>query len=163
MTLLGSSHMADEIRVVIAEDHPFFLAGLRAALDTETAVRVVAEATDGLTAYESIQSLRPDVAIVAVGLPKLDGVGLVRKIREERLPVEMIFLTVSDDEELFEAALEWGVKGYLLKDCTSAEVVRCVKAVAAGQHCASPSMTTYLVKKIRRIERFARRLPAPHP
>lgn len=154
--------MSNEIRIVIAEDHHLFRDGLRRALESDKSLHVVAEASDGLAALEHIQSLRPDVAVVDIGMPKMDGMALVRRIRQEKLPVEIVFLTVCNDEEMFEAALEWGVKGYLLKDCTAPEILRCVKAVAAGQHYTSPSMTTYLVEKTRRIERFAGKTTGLH-
>jgi DNA-binding NarL/FixJ family response regulator len=151
--------VTDEIRIVIAEDHPFFREGLKAALATMRTFRVVGEAGDGEAALECIQALEPEIAILDIGLPRKDGVAVVRRIRELRLPVEVVFLTVYDDEDMFEAALELGVKGYLLKDCTADEIVRCVDAVATGQHYAAPAMTTYLVAKTRRIERFAEQVP----
>jgi DNA-binding NarL/FixJ family response regulator len=151
--------VSGEIRIVIGEDHPFFRDGLRAALEQAASCRVVGEATDGVTALALIQSLQPDVAILDIGLPHMDGVMVVRSIRMQRLPVEVVFLTVRDDEEMFEEALNLGVKGYLLKDCTASELVRCVRAVSAGQHCTTPPMTSYLVCRTHRIERFAEKVP----
>jgi DNA-binding NarL/FixJ family response regulator len=151
--------MAADIRIVIAEDHPFFRDGLRRALEAEPGFHVVAEASDGQTALDAIRTLSPQVAILDIGLPVMDGCAVVRTVREERLPVEVAFLTISDDGELFEKALEWDVKGYMLKDCTDVEIVQCVKAVAQGQHYTCPAMTTYLVNKTRRIESFVREAP----
>jgi DNA-binding NarL/FixJ family response regulator len=151
--------MAAEIRIVIAEDHPFFRDGLRRALEAVPGFRVVAEAGDGRTALDVIRALVPQVAVLDVGLPVMDGCAVVRSVREERLPVEVAFLTISDDGELFDKALEWDVKGYMLKDCTDVEIVQCVRAVAQGQHFTCPVMTTYLVNKTRRIESFVRTAP----
>ena len=151
--------MADLIRVVIAEDHPFFRDGLRRALEQDESVRVVGETADGRAALEQIRSLEPTIAILDIGLPGLDGCAVVRQVRADRLPVEIIFLTIADDPDIFDQALEWGVKGYLLKDCTAEEIVRCVHAVARGQHFASSVMTTHLVARTRRVERFAKGLP----
>ena len=151
--------MSDEIRIVIAEDHPFFRDGLRQALAHSRRFTVVAEASDGLTALEHVRSLRPDVAIVDIQLPKLNGVALVRSIRQEQIPVEIVFLTICDDEETFEEALALGVKGYLLKDCTESEVLRCLDAVSARQHYTTPAMTTYLVNKTRGVAQFAEKVP----
>ncbi|MGH9372910.1 MAG: response regulator [Vicinamibacterales bacterium] len=148
--------------IVVAEDHPFLRDGLRCALEKAPSVRLVGEAADGEAALHQIRSLRPDVAILDIGLPKMDGVALVRRIREERLPVEVVFLTICDDEAIFEEALELGVRGYLLKDCTESELLRCIAAVTAGQHYTSPSMTTYMANRIRRTERFARDTPGLH-
>src|SRR5260221_1623124 len=147
--------VGEPTRVVIAEDHPFFRDGLRNALESSDSVNIVAEAGDGVTALEHIRLLRPDVAIVDIGLPKMNGVALVRKVRQEQIPAEIIFLTICDDDEMFEEAIDLDVKGYLLKDCTPEELRRCIAAVSTGQHYTSPSMTTYLVKKMRRVEQFA--------
>ena len=99
---------------------------------------------------------KSDVAILDISLRRMDGIALVRRIREEQIPVEIVFLTICDDKDIFEEALDLGVKGYLLKDCTEAELIRCVMAVASGQHYTAPPMTTFLVDKVRRNERFAR-------
>jgi DNA-binding NarL/FixJ family response regulator len=151
--------MSEPLTVVIAEDHPFFRDGLRHALEQDPTLRVVGECADGRTALEQIRALRPAVAILDIGLPELDGCTVVRQLRAEHLPVEFVFLTIADDPEMFDQALEWGVKGYLLKDCTADEIVRCVHAVARGQHFASPVMMTHLVARTRRVERFARAVP----
>jgi DNA-binding NarL/FixJ family response regulator len=151
--------MAEPIRIVIAEDHPFFRDGLRRALDRCEAFQIVAETADGPAALEQVRSLKPEVAILDIGLPRMNGFAVVRKLREEGIPVAIVFLTVHDDEAMFEAALELDVRGYLLKDCTDAEMVRCISAVAAGQHYTSPSMTTYLVNKTQRVDRFEQQTP----
>ena len=147
--------MSDEIRIVFAEDHPFFRDGLRRALGGEDGFRLVGEAADGPAALELVQSIEPEVAILDIGLPMMNAVSVVRRIRELQLPVEVVFLTVHDEQEMFEEALELGVRGYLLKDCTASELVRCVRAVASGQHYTTPLMTSYLVAKMQRVERFA--------
>jgi DNA-binding NarL/FixJ family response regulator len=151
--------VVEETRIVIAEDHPFFLDGLRRTLENAASLTVVGEASDGPTALAHVRSLTPHVAILDIGLPRMNGFEVVRTIREERIPVEIVFLTIHDDEDMFEAALQLGVRGYLLKDCTDAELLRCVAAVRSGQHYASPSMTSYLVKKTQRIEQFTQQLP----
>lgn len=151
--------MTDEIRIVLAEDHPFFRDGLRRALEGEAGFRVLAEAEDGKSALDAIRSLRPDVAILDIGLPLMDGCAVVRAVRQERIPVEIAFLTIADDGALFEQALEWDVKGYMLKDCTGVDLVRCVRALSQGQHFTCPTMTSYLVTKTRRVEHFVREAP----
>jgi DNA-binding NarL/FixJ family response regulator len=150
--------VSEEIRIVIAEDHPFFRDGLRRALENSRSFDVVGEAADGLTALDQVRSLRPDVAILDIRLPKLNGVALVRNIRQEQIPVEIVFLTICDDEEMFEEAIALGVKGYLLKDCTESEVLRCLDAVSSGQHYTTPAMTTYLVNKTRRVAQFTEKI-----
>lgn len=151
--------MDDKTRIVIAEDHPFFLAGLRRVLEKAGSIAIVGDAADGPTALGQIRSLKPNLAILDIGLPRMNGFDIVRTIRAERIPVEVVFLTIHDDEDMFETALQLGVKGYLLKDCTDTELLRCIGAVSSGQHYASPSMTSYLVKKTQRVEQFAEQAP----
>ena len=151
--------MAPEISVVIAEDHPFFRDGLRRALESQPGVRVVAEASDGAAAFDRVRSLRPDVAVLDIGLPEIDGCALARRIRQAQIRIELIFLTICDDEEMFEEALRSDVKGYLLKDCTASEIRRCVQAVYAGQMYASPAMATYLAARMRRVEKLSEAIP----
>jgi DNA-binding NarL/FixJ family response regulator len=144
------------IRVVIAEDHQFFRDGLRTALEQEPLFRVVAEASDGVTALDQIRALKPAVAVLDIGLPRLNGVEVVRAMRDERLPVEVLFLTIHQHEEMFRAALDLGVKGYMAKDCTTSELRRCVQAIASGQYYMSAAMSTYLVDRTHRVEQFTR-------
>jgi len=151
--------VSGEIRIVCADDHPFFRDGLRTGLGGADGFHVVGEASDGAAALELVRSLEPEIAILDIGLPVMNGVSVVRRIREQQLPVEVVFLTVHDEEEMFEEALELGVRGYLLKDCTTSELVQCVRAVASGRHYTTPPMTSFLVSKLQRVERFAGKVP----
>lgn len=148
--------MSRDLRIVLADDHPVFRDGVRRALAADSALQVIGEAGDGESAYELIRTLRPDITVLDIGLPVLDGCAVARRVRDERLPTSLIFLTVCDDFEVFDQALAWGVKGYLLKDATSAEILRCVRVVGDGQHFVSPAMTSYLVRRTERIEEFTR-------
>ena len=152
--------MPRDLRVVIAEDHPLFRDGLKAALGRDPSLHLVGEAENGADAYQLLRTARPDVAVLDVGLPVMDGCAIARRAAEERLPVAIVFLTVCDEPEVLDQALAWGVRGYLLKDATPAEIVRCLRAVGDGQHFVSPAMTTHLVERTHRIETFRRQLGA---
>ena len=152
--------MTEPVRVVIAEDHPVFRDGLRSALASAEDLRVVGEAANGVDALDLVRSQRPDVAVLDIGLPGLDGCAVARQVRQDGLPVELVFLTVCDDAVMFDQALEWNVKGYLLKDASAADILRCVRTVAGGQHFASPAMMTYLVERTQRARAFAGQVPA---
>jgi DNA-binding NarL/FixJ family response regulator len=137
--------MDAEVRVVIADDHPIVRQGLRQTIEAAPDLKVIAEAGDGETALERIRELRPDIALLDIDMPKLHGFDVARTIREERLSVQIVFLTVHAEPEFFKKALELEAKGYVLKDCALTDIVACIRAVSAGQHFTSPSLTSYLV------------------
>jgi DNA-binding NarL/FixJ family response regulator len=141
--------MAHEIRILIADDHPIVRQGLRRAIDADPRVTVVAEASDGRAALDQIQSLRPQIAVLDIDMPDLDGFAVAREIRARELPVDVIFLTVHRDERFFAEALALGTKGYVLKDSAVTDIVSSILAVAAGEHFTSPALTSYLVKNRR--------------
>ena len=136
-------------KIIIADDHPIFRKGLRQVIE-DAGMRVLAEADDGEAALELIRQLSPDVAVIDVDMPKLDGFQLARRMREEKLAVEIVFLTMHKDEDIFNAALDAGVRGYVVKDSAVADIALCIRAVLAGGHYISPSVSSHLVSRTAR-------------
>ncbi|MGH9823844.1 MAG: response regulator transcription factor [Blastocatellia bacterium] len=151
--------MKAEIRIVIADDHPIFRQGLRQVIEQASHLKVVAEAEDGIRAFDRIQEARPDIAILDIDMPHEDGFEVARKLREHRLPVAVIFLTMHKDEMHFNEALDIGVKGYLLKDNVAADVVNCIDAIAAGGDYISPALSTHLLNRAKRATALAEQQP----
>jgi DNA-binding NarL/FixJ family response regulator len=151
--------MKTEIRIVIADDHPIFRKGLRSVIETDSRLKIVAEAEDGEVALEQIQTLRPDIAILDMEMPNKGGFEVMRAIHEKRLPVAVIFLTMHKDERFFNAALDLGVKGYVLKDSAVNDAIASIKAVAAGENFISPQLSTYLVSRRNRAASLAEQRP----
>ena len=139
--------MKTEIRILIADDHPLIRQGLRQAIETEPRFRVIAEAGDGDTALEQIEKFAPDVAVLDVNMPRLDGFAVARAIRDKQLPVEIIFLTAYRERSFFNQALDLGARGYILKDSAVTDIVSGIRAVTAGEHFTSPAMTSYLINR----------------
>lgn len=139
--------MKKQINVLIADDHPIFRSGLRLMIEADALLKVVGEAEDGESALASIRTLQPDVAVLDIDMPPPDGMAVARQVREEGLPVETIFLTMHNEEELLNAALDAGVKGFLVKDGAANELNACIKAVAAGRNFISPTLSGHLVKR----------------
>ena len=151
--------MSAEIRILIADDHPIFRAGLRQVIERDSRLRVVAEADDGQAALDALPEARADVAILDVDMPILDGLQVAQAIREKRLAVEVIVLTMHKDERFLNAALDLGVKGYLVKDSAAADVSSCIKAVADGREFVSPQLTGVLLKRSRGAARLRDQQP----
>ena len=151
--------MDNEIRVVIADDHPVVRRGLRQTIEADPRLKVVAEAGDGEAALARIQELKPAIAVVDVDMPRLDGLGVAREIRKRRLPVEIVFLTIHGEEDLFHSAMDLGSKGYLLKDSALTEIVKALRAVAEGNYYVTPSLTAYLVHRRSRAQAFSSEHP----
>jgi DNA-binding NarL/FixJ family response regulator len=144
--------MYEEVRILIADDHPIFRSGLRGVIEADPLLKVVADAGDGKSALAQIREIQPDVAVLDVNMPAPDGLAIARELQDRRLPVGVIFLTMYRDEALFEAALEAGVKGFIIKDCAVNEIVDCIKAVAAGQSFFCSVLGDYLVNRKKRAK-----------
>lgn len=141
--------MKGETHILIADDHPLLRQGLRLAIESDPRLIVVAEVGDGRSALERLRKLRPQIAVLDVNMPELDGFGVAQVIRQEQLPVEIIFLTVYRERTFFNQALDLGAKGYILKDSASTDIVTGIRAVAAGEYFTSPALTSYLIGRQR--------------
>jgi DNA-binding NarL/FixJ family response regulator len=138
-----------KVTVLIADDHPVFRLGLRQVIEADSAFAVTGEASDGEMAMQMIESFAPAIAILDIGMPKLDGLELARRLQEIASEVKIVFVTMYREERLFRKALEAGVKGYVLKDSAAIDIISCLNAVAAGQNYTSPELTTYLINRVR--------------
>ena len=137
--------MLEKIRITIADDHPVLRRGLRTIIEEDSALEVVSEADDGAIALQQIEQFHPQVLVLDATMPKLDGIGTLKQIVERKLPVEVLFLTIHDGQDLFRAALDLGAKGFILKQSALTEIVIGVRSVAAGQHYWSPALTPHFV------------------
>ena len=152
--------MNDLIRILIADDHPVFRQGLRQIIETDPQLKVSAEAADGEQALARLQDTPVDVAMLDLTMPLKDGFAVARAARELRLAVPLVFLTMHKDEHYLHAALDLGVKGYVLKDSAITEIVSCLKAVVAGQDYISPALSSYLIRRSNRAAALAAAKPA---
>lgn len=139
-----------EIRLVIADDHPIFRSGLRQIIERDPHLIVVAEASDGVEACTLIRLHQPQIALLDLDMPKLDGLGVARVIAAEQLSTRPVFLTMHSDELHFQEALDVGAQGYLIKDSAASDVVQCLHAVAGGRQYFSPALSGHLLKRAHR-------------
>jgi len=151
--------MANEIHIVLADDHPIVRRGLRLTIESDPVLRVVAEANDGQEALEQIRTLRPTLAVMDISMPRLDGLGVAKELQKSRLAVGIVFLTLHGEEDLFHEAMDLGAKGYILKESAVTEIVNGIKSVAGGQYFVTPSLTHHLLHRRQRGQQLREALP----
>jgi DNA-binding NarL/FixJ family response regulator len=144
--------MSNAIRIVIADDHPIVRRGLRESIEEAEGLIVLAEAGDGKSALELIRTQKPDVAVLDISMPQIDGFAVAREIAKENPQIKIVFLTMHEEASLFDEAMNLGVKGYVLKESSMSEIVNCIEAVAEGKHYTSPALTGHLINRSRRVE-----------
>ena len=130
------------LRILIADDHPVVRGGLRALIETLDGLEVVGEAADGEAAVREVVLLRPDVVLMDVRMPGLDGVEATRRIRRSAPGTAVLILTMYDDDATVFTAMRAGARGYLLKGADQADIVAAVRAVAAGQAVFGPGVAS---------------------
>lgn len=133
------------IRVVIADDHPVFRHGLRQVVAAESDMQVVGAIGDGESALRVIRESHPDVALLDVRMPGLDGLQVMQRVADDRLPTRVMFLTMHNEPAVLERAMALGVKGYVLKDAALLEIVQAVRAVAMGRTYVSSALSEYVL------------------
>jgi DNA-binding NarL/FixJ family response regulator len=136
--------MADPIKILIADDHPLFRFGIRTRLSAEADLEVIGEAGSGEEAIALTGRLGPDVVLMDLNLPEMNGIEATRTIREAHPQVAVLVVTMFDDDSVF-AAMRAGARGYLLKGAEAEETVRAVRAVAHGEAIFSPSVAQRLM------------------
>lgn len=152
--------MRNEIRILIADDHPIFRQGLRQVIEAQPGLTVVAEAADGGRALERLREGDITVAVLDVTMPIHDGFAVARDVRERRLAAALVFLTMHKDEEYVNAALDLGVRGYVLKDNATTEIVDCIRSVAGGGEYISPTLSSLLIRRRARATNLVEQKPA---
>lgn len=147
------------IRVLLADDHAVMRDGLKALLEAAPDIRVVGEAADGRTAVRRVSELKPDVVIMDISMPELNGIEAARLMRERYPDTRVVVLSMHSNTEHVYRALEAGALGYMLKESAGTEVVAAVRSVHAGHRYLSPSLSAAALeagKSIRRASPFER-------
>jgi DNA-binding NarL/FixJ family response regulator len=143
----------DRLKVLIVDDHALFRRGLQMVLDGEPDLQVVGEAGDGNQAIERAQELMPDVVLMDVRMPRRSGIEATRELRRLLPHVQIIMLTVSDEEADLYEAIKAGASGYLLKEIATDEVPEAIRSVVAGQSRISPAMASKLLNEFAAMSR----------
>ena len=148
-------------RVVVADDQPLARAGLRKILDVDPGITVVAEAEDGLGAVAAVERTRPDVAVMDIRMPGVDGLEATRRVLalDGAVPRVLVLTTFGMDEYVF-GALRAGASGFLLKDVPPEELIRAVHTIAAGDALLAPAVTRSVVERFTRLPEASAELKA---
>jgi DNA-binding NarL/FixJ family response regulator len=148
--------MSRPIRILIADDHPLFRAGLRALLDSVADTEAVGEAATGEEAVEVALALAPDVVVMDINMPGLNGIDATRRIVDETEGVNVLVMTMHDDDDAVFAAMRAGARGYQLKGAAQDETLRAIRSVANGEAIFGPGIAD-------RLHRFLAAPPALDP
>jgi two-component system NarL family response regulator len=139
---------SEKIRLLLADDHVLILEGLTAAIGRQEDMRVVARAADGREAIDLWKTHRPDVALLDLRMPKLNGVAVIREIRDEDASARVIVQTTYDTDEEIYQAMRAGARAYLLKDAPLEELLDCIRKVHAGETWIPPALSAKLAARV---------------
>ena len=139
----------NKIRLVIADDHPVVRDGLRGMLESQADFEVVGEASDGEAAILRAVEMQPDLILMDLRMPILDGVSAIREIKKRLPALQVLVLTTYDSDADILPAIEAGATGYMLKDCTREELFHAVRAARAGEPVLAPAVAKRLIGKMR--------------
>ena len=140
--------MFETIRVLIADDHAILREGLADLLAEQPGIEVVGQAVDGDDTLAKVHELKPDVLLLDLLMPKLDGLGVLARIGDSLPETKVIVLTGADDEEYMTRSIQAGVKGYLIKDVASGQLIDAIRSVANGEGWLPPRLAGALFKRL---------------
>jgi DNA-binding NarL/FixJ family response regulator len=137
--------MLDPLRVLIADDHPIFRGGMLTLLNSAPGIQALGEASDGEEAIRMAADLQPDVILMDVKMPGIDGIEATRRILHTSPHISILIVTMFEDEETIFAALRAGARGYVLKGATPTEMVRAIQAAGSGEAIFSPAIAQRII------------------
>ena len=138
----------EPIRVILAEDHALVREGTRRILEATSDIVVVAEAADGHEAVAAVETHRPDVAIIDIGMPGINGIEVTKRIKKTQPGVSVLILTGHDDDQFIFAVIEAGAAGYLLKDVEGSQLVQAVRGLHAGDSVLHPAVAHKILARL---------------
>ncbi len=141
-----------DIRVLIVDDHPLLRQGLSRLLELEGGITVVGQASNGLEALRLIGELKPDVVLLDINMPGMNGIEVAKTVRQHHPDTEVLVLTIHDNESYVNEMIRIGAKGYLLKDAEPREVVHAIKRVAAGEVAYSSHLMERVMERYHHLE-----------
>lgn len=148
------------IRVLVADDHAIVRAGLRMLIKAEADLELVGEATGGFEAIERVNSLNPDILVLDLSMPDLDGIAVTRNLKEGNSTCAILILTVHEDDALLREAIKVGAAGYIIKHAAEDELISAIRAVNRGEIYVHPKMIRSLIQLGKKVDEPIMELPA---
>ena len=149
--------MPDKIKIIIADDHPIFRGGLRQIISAEKSIDIIGEADNGEKALEIILEKKPDIAILDIDMPKKTGLDVLRNLKDSK--TKIIFLTMYAEEDIFDEAMNLGIKGYVLKDSAVNDIIECILSVNEDNYYISPNVSNLLVNRRNKARNLIKKNP----
>jgi DNA-binding NarL/FixJ family response regulator len=144
--------MKHKVKLLIVDDHPVFRRGLREIIAEDSRFQIVGETSDGATALRLVKECKPDIAVVDIDMPLMNGLETVREFQENEFSVKVIFLTMYKEEDMFNAAMDLGVKAYIVKDDAADEILAALEKVAINEPFISRSMSDVGQRRKNRVK-----------
>lgn len=138
--------MPETIRILLADDHRILRDGIRSLLEEHADLQVIGEAEDGRAAVELTRKLKPDLVLMDIAMPLLNGIEATRQIKRDLPETHILMLTMSEDESNIRRALAAGAMGYMLKDCAAEDLIAAIHRVACGESVLSPAITRLVIE-----------------
>ena len=152
--------MSEKTTVLIADDHPIVRQGFVKVIERDPSFKVIAESGDGERALQLLLELKPDIAVLDISMPDMSGLEIIKQVGTDSLPTKFVILTMYKDPEYFDAAIDMGVKGYILKESATGELLNCLRIVSRNQYYISPLLSGYLLERDAKIKSLNNRMPA---
>ncbi|MCG8499453.1 MAG: response regulator transcription factor [Firmicutes bacterium] len=140
-----------KIRVLIADDHSMVRQGLKQIVELEGDIEVIAQAANGEEAVNLAMQIHPDVILMDINMPKLNGIQALGQLKERECPAKVVMLTIHTEREYLVKTVQLGAAGYVLKDADSEVLIKAIRSVYNGQSYIQPNMTTELIKEFNRV------------
>lgn len=147
-------------KIIIVDDHPIVRQGLLKIIEDMEGFDVVGESGDGVEALKLCEELKPDIIVVDISLPKMNGFELIRNLNSLSFKKEYIVMTMYKEEEYFDEALELNVKGYILKESAELDFKKCLQEVSLGKYYFSPDFSNYLAKRTHATSELINKKPS---
>lgn len=136
------------VKIIIADDHSMVREGLKQLLELDGDIEIIAEAKDGIECLEKLKSTLPDILLLDINMPNMNGLEVLQKIKDKKINVKVIVLTVHNEVEYLMKAVDIGIDGYMLKDSDSVELRKAIFTVLQGDTYIQPSLIPYFNKKL---------------